>query len=247
MSRDTCASSQHFRPLRMSPVNRAGPLTRTNFALGSYGKARFPRWEKAEDPRDEFWREIRKTKTKIDGETQPSYFFYAYHGFGNPFSCITAVKRVANDVENSSGRAKRCHSGRLVAEAKLFVTKVETNKAKMLDGSIRTCWYKPGRTDSWWENIWKGTAPEECWKENFRMSRTSFVNLVAELRPYISPNPTSSTIKRMRCCEEFIPVTGMKCSYGKIFQPAYRDPDWKNRDIGNRARPPSHMNTSKIL
>ena len=31
------------------------------------------------------------------------------------------------------------------------------------------------------------------------------------------------------------------------FQPAYRDPDWKNRDLGNRASPPSHMNTSKIL
>ena len=120
-------------------------------------------------------------------------------------------------------------------------------KQRCLNRSIRTCWYKPGRTDSWWENIWTGTAPEECWKENFRMSRTSFVNLVAELRPYISPNPKSSTIKRMRCCEEFIPVTGMKCSYGKIFQPAYRDPGWKNRDLGNRARPPSHMNTSKIL
>ena len=106
-------------PGRISPWVRMGKFSR------------FPRWEKAEDPRDEFWREIRKTK--IDGETQPSYFFYAYHGFGNPFSCITAVKRVANDVENSSGRAKRCHSGRLVAEAKLFVTKVETNKAKMLE------------------------------------------------------------------------------------------------------------------
>ena len=108
-------------------------------------------------------------------------------------------------------------------------------KQRCLNRSIRTCWYKPGRTDSWWENIWTGTAPEECWKENFRMSRTSFVNLVAELRPYISPNPTSSTIKRMRCCEEFLPVTGMKCSYGKIFQPAYRDPGWKNRDLGNQA------------
>ena len=30
------------------------------------------------------------------------------------------------------------------------------------------------------------------------------------------------------------------------FQPAYRDPGWKNRDLGNRASPPSHMNTSKI-
>ncbi|CAH3032061.1 unnamed protein product, partial [Pocillopora meandrina] len=91
-------------------------------------------------------------KQKKDGETQPSYYFCAYHGFGNPFSCITAVKRVANDVENPSGKAKRCHSGRLVA-----------------------------------------------------------------------------------------------CSYGKIFQPADRDPGWKNRDLGKRARPPSHMNTSKIL
>ena len=31
------------------------------------------------------------------------------------------------------------------------------------------------------------------------------------------------------------------------FQPPYRDPGWKNRDLGNRASPPSHMNTSKIL
>ena len=25
------------------------------------------------------------------------------------------------------------------------------------------------------------------------------------------------------------------------FQPAYRDPGWKNRDLGNRASPPCHM------
>ena len=31
------------------------------------------------------------------------------------------------------------------------------------------------------------------------------------------------------------------------FQPAYRDPGWKNRDLGNQASQPSHMNTSKIL
>ena len=31
------------------------------------------------------------------------------------------------------------------------------------------------------------------------------------------------------------------------FQPAYRDHGWKNLDLGNRASPPSHMNTSKIL
>ena len=45
----------------------------------------------------------------------------------------------------------------------------------------------------------------------------------------------------------FIPVTGLKCSHGKNFQPAYRDLGWKNREVGNRASPPSHMNKSKIL
>ena len=117
----------------MSPVDRAGPLTGTNFALGSYEKSQ-PGFRDEKRPKilgTSFGAKLEKQNK--DGETQPSYYFYAYHGFGNPFSCITAVKRVANDVENSSVKAKRCHSGRLVAEAKLFVTKVETNKAKMLE------------------------------------------------------------------------------------------------------------------
>ena len=44
----------------------------------------------------------------------------------------------------------------------------------------------------------------------------------------------------------FNPVTGMKCSYGKNFQPAYRDLGWKNRDLGNWASLPSYMNTRKF-
>ena len=31
------------------------------------------------------------------------------------------------------------------------------------------------------------------------------------------------------------------------FQPAFRDPGWKNRDLGNRASPLSHMNTSRFF
>ena len=31
------------------------------------------------------------------------------------------------------------------------------------------------------------------------------------------------------------------------FQPAYRDPCWKKRNLGNQASPPSDMNTPKIL
>ena len=50
--------------LHMSPVERAGPVTGTNFVLGSYEKFQpgFPRWKKYKDPGEEFWNEIRKTK-----------------------------------------------------------------------------------------------------------------------------------------------------------------------------------------
>ena len=56
------------------------------------------------------------------------------------------------------------------------------------------------------------------------------------------------------------PVTGMArlagvnfvvCSYEafiwKNFHPGYRDLGRRNRDLGNRAGPPSHMNTSNFL
>lgn len=48
-----------------------------------------------------------------------------------------------------------------------------------------------------------------------------------------------------RHCIIFLPVTGLKCSYGKISTPLT---GWKNRDLSNRVSVPlSHMNTSKLL
>ena len=115
----------------MSPIDRTGPLAGMNFALGSYKKTQpgFRDEKRSKILGTSFGAKLKKQNT--DSETQPSN--YINHGFGNPFSCITAVKRVADDVENSSGKAKRCHSGRLVAEAKFFITKVETNNSKMLE------------------------------------------------------------------------------------------------------------------
>ena len=93
----------------MSVIDRAGPLTGTNFALSSYEKIQ-PGFRDEKRPKilgTSFGAKLEKQNK--DGETQPSYYFCAYYGFGNPFSCITTVKRVANDVENSSGKAKRRH------------------------------------------------------------------------------------------------------------------------------------------
>ena len=88
----------------MSPVDRAGPLTGTSFALSSYEKIQ-PGFRDEKRPKilgTSFGAKLEKQNK--DSETQPSYYFCAYRCFGNPFSCITAVKRVANDVENSSGK-----------------------------------------------------------------------------------------------------------------------------------------------
>ena len=68
----------HLGPLHMSPVDRDEKRLKI---LGTSFGAKLEKQNKT-------------------GETQPSYYFCAYHGFGDPFSCITAVTRVANDVMN---------------------------------------------------------------------------------------------------------------------------------------------------
>ena len=45
----------------------------------------------------------------------------------------------------------------------------------------------------------------------------------------------------------FILVTGTEVFMWESFHPGYRDLGCRNRDLGNRAGPPSHMNTSNIL
>ena len=56
-------------------------------------------------------------------------------------------------------------------------------------------------------------------------------------KPYAVENVSSRTVS----------VSGLECSYGKNFQLGYRDLGRKNQDLGNRASPPSLMNTSKFL
>ena len=68
-------------PLHIIPVDRAGPVTGTNFALGSYGKFQ-PGF------RDEKKPKILGTSSGVKYEkqsknTQKSYNFSAYHSFGN--------------------------------------------------------------------------------------------------------------------------------------------------------------------
>ena len=55
----------------------------------------------------------------------------------------------------------------------------------------RRFWVKPGRSDKWWQNMMDGKCVSDEWKKNFRMPKEQFMELVDELRPYISPSPNS--------------------------------------------------------
>ena len=56
-------------------------------------------------------------------------------------------------------------------------------------------WIRPGRTNAWWNNVISDRVIAEEWRENFRMSKTSFTKLCDELRPYLNKTDT-----RMREC-----------------------------------------------
>ena len=49
------------------------------------------------------------------------------------------------------------------------------------------------------------------------------------------------------CVKIFVPVIRAGVFIWENFHPGYRDLGRKTRDLGNRASPASHMNTSKIL
>ena len=55
-------------------------------------------------------------------------------------------------------------------------------------------WIKPGKTQVWWDNFVNNVVPREEWKENFRMTRATFLSLCEEIRPCI--NRRQSTVVR---------------------------------------------------
>ena len=56
---------------------------------------------------------------------------------------------------------------------------------------VRRFWTRPGRTSAWWDNFVSQTVVKEEWKENFRMSRPTFLLLCEELRPSVQKKATN--------------------------------------------------------
>ena len=88
----------------MSPVDRAGRFTRSNFTLGSYEKFQLG-FRDEKTPKTSCGAKFEEHS--LHGETQ-SYKFRAYYSFGNSYSCVTVAKWNDYDVETTAGKARRC-------------------------------------------------------------------------------------------------------------------------------------------
>ena len=87
--------------------------------------------------------------------------------------------------------ARRNNLARLPVLVNSALTRCRHKSFKNRPQRKKRFWIKPGRTDLWWRNMIEGRCLDEDWKKNFRMSKTDFLKLVDELRPFISPNPRS--------------------------------------------------------
>ena len=69
-----------------------------------------------------------------------------------------------------------------------LVEKVQRNnqhREKSRARKPRKAWIRPGRTSQWWNNFMNGVMLEEEWKENFRMSKSTFFTLSDAVRPFL--------------------------------------------------------------
>ena len=70
----------------------------------------------------------------------------------------------------------------LLARKRGFSRRMKLAKKRRITQK-RRLWYKPGRTDLWWQNLISGVAPKEFWKKNFRLTDTMFLNLLKIFTP----------------------------------------------------------------
>ena len=55
----------------------------------------------------------------------------------------------------------------------------------------RVHWVNPGRTDLWWDNLRNDLMPPSEWKNNVRMDKETFYELVGLLSPMLDPEPNT--------------------------------------------------------
>ena len=72
----------------------------------------------------------------------------------------------------------------------MLCDKVISREKKKCERKTREYWIRPGRTKQYWLQFLNDEVIADEWKENFRISKQSFLFLCEERRQYISKNIT---------------------------------------------------------
>lgn len=110
----------------------------------------------------------------------PNQFRFVANPITNIISIMTVLLQLHGILLIWSVNEKR---KQLVLMSQLLIDrKKELRRLKMARKrkvNIRSCWFKPGRTDLWRQILITGVTPKEFWKEKFLMDETSFLELVS--------------------------------------------------------------------
>ena len=145
----------------MSPIDRAGPLAGTNFALGLYKKTQPGfRDEKRSKILGTSFGAKKKNKTKMAKRNRVITF--------TPIMALATLLAVSLQL-NGSMMTWKIHQAKqndairaaLLRKRNFSSRRLKLISQRCLNRRKRTCWHKPGRTDLWRENIWTRIAPEE--------------------------------------------------------------------------------------
>ena len=147
-------------------------------------------------------------QTSKHSETQ-NHNFRAYHSFGNSYSCITAVRWDVYDVENTAGNARLCDPGR--------------QSSPSLCQALRQ--YSGDVLNEQSENKTRATWERGRWRVFLFLNDFSL-------------SPLSRSLEQARVHPAFVPVTGLKCSYGNVFSPLTEIPVGKTEISGTEPTRP---------
>jgi hypothetical protein len=110
---------------------------------------------------------------------------------------ITKLQGILMLWKLNQARALSLAFGVLARRKTKIKRKLLHKQIRRMQRKDRSTWYKPGRTDLWWQNIRMGISPKECWKQFFRMDRDFFYNLLNEIDAHIKPNPLSPNFRAL--------------------------------------------------
>lgn len=90
----------------------------------------------------------------------------------------------------------------LMSKRRHLFLKMKAKRISQLTQKRREVWYKQGRSDKWWKNLLSGKLSGDEWQRNFRLTGAEFFKLEKDLRPFISPDPSSPNYRTMSAAKQ---------------------------------------------